>query len=69
MKSRNLSSPAPEQASGKMARKMKIPPPPYIESEVAAIGNGAHVYVPKEWVGKKVRVTPLEEEGKEEEKR
>lgn len=62
--SHSLSSRTHEQLSGKMPRKMKIPPPPYIESEVAAIGNGAHVYVPKEWVGKKVRVTPIEEDDK-----
>ena len=33
-----------------------------IETEVSKFGNGAHITVPKEWVGKKVRVTILEEE-------
>lgn len=53
--------------SNAMARKMKLPPytPPYIESEVVAIGNGAHVFVPKAWLKKKVKVTVIENEEKQ----
>ncbi len=31
-----------------------------IESIVSQSGNGAHVFVPKQWIGKKVRVTLIE---------
>lgn len=31
-----------------------------IETEVSKFGNGAHVTVPKDWIGKKVKVTLLE---------
>lgn len=40
-----------------MARKMTMKE---IETEVAKFGNGAHVTVPKDWVGKRVRVTIIE---------
>lgn len=42
-----------------MARRMKMS---QIESQVTKIGNGAHVLVPKQWIGKKVRVTLMEKE-------
>ena len=32
-----------------------------IESIVSQSGNGAHVFVPKQWIGKKVRVALIEE--------
>lgn len=41
-----------------MARKMTMRE---IESEVSKFGNGAHVTVPKDWVGKRVRVTLLDD--------
>jgi putative transposon-encoded protein len=31
-----------------------------IETVVSQSGNGAHVFVPKEWLGKSVKVTLLE---------
>jgi len=40
-----------------MARKMTTRE---IQSEVSAIGNGAHVFVPKDWIGKRVKVSLLE---------
>jgi putative transposon-encoded protein len=33
-----------------------------IESIVNQSGNGEHVFVPKQWIGKKVRVTLMEKE-------
>jgi putative transposon-encoded protein len=33
-----------------------------IESQVTKIGNGAHVLVPRQWIGKKVRVILMEKE-------
>ena len=33
-----------------------------IETVVSASGNGAHVFVPKQWIGKKVRVKVIGEE-------
>ena len=33
-----------------------------IESTENQSGNGAHVFVPKQWIGKKVRVTLMEKE-------
>ncbi|MEO9364430.1 MAG: DUF2080 family transposase-associated protein [Nitrososphaera sp.] len=41
---------------------MKLPPVKEIESQVSASGNGAHVFVPKDWIGKQVKVTLLEKE-------
>jgi len=49
------------EASRSMPRKMKLPPVKEIETEVSPTGNGAHVFVPKDWLGKKVRVTLIEE--------
>lgn len=43
--------------SGVMPRKMTMRE---IETEVSKFGNGAHVTVPKDWIGKKVKVTLLE---------
>jgi putative transposon-encoded protein len=34
-----------------------------IETTVSESGNGAHVFVPKNWMGKTVRVTLLEAKG------
>lgn len=31
-----------------------------IETTVSESGNGAHVFVPKDWIGKTVKVTLLE---------
>ena len=31
-----------------------------IETTASEAGNGAHVIVPKQWIGKKVKVTLLE---------
>ena len=31
-----------------------------IETTVSEAGNGAHVFVPKNWIGRTVRVTLLE---------
>ncbi|MGI0012387.1 MAG: DUF2080 family transposase-associated protein [Nitrososphaera sp.] len=39
---------------------MKLPPVKEIETEVSPSGNGAHCFVPKDWIGKKVKVTLLE---------
>ena len=33
-----------------------------IESIVSQSGNGAHVFVPKQWIGKRVRITLMEKE-------
>jgi hypothetical protein len=55
-------SKAATEASRSLPRKMKLPPVKEIESEVSASGNGAHVFVPKDWLGKKVRVTLIEED-------
>ncbi|HZA64261.1 MAG TPA: DUF2080 family transposase-associated protein [Nitrososphaeraceae archaeon] len=33
-----------------------------IESTVSQSGNGAHVFVPKQWIGKRVRVILMEKE-------
>lgn len=30
-----------------------------VQREVSAVGNGAHVYVPKEWLGSEVKVVRL----------
>ena len=57
-----LSKAAQKASHPKMPRKMKLPPVKEIESEVSASGNGAHVFVPKDWLGKKVRVTIIDEE-------
>lgn len=35
-----------------------------IESEVTAIGNGGHVIVPKDWIGKKVKVAVIDDDRK-----
>lgn len=35
-----------------------------IEAKVTHLGNGAHVMVPKDWLGKKVRVSLIEDPGK-----
>ena len=43
-----------------MTRKMKLPPVKEIETEASPSGNGAHVFVPKDWAGKKVRVILLD---------
>jgi putative transposon-encoded protein len=32
------------------------------ESEVTKAGNGGHIIAPKDWIGKKVRVTLIEED-------
>ena len=45
-----------------MPRKMKLPPVKEIESEVSPSGNGAHVFVPKDWIGKKVKVSLIEDD-------
>lgn len=55
-------SKAASEASHPMTRKMKLPPVKEIESEVSPSGNGAHVFVPKDWIGKKVRVSLIEED-------
>jgi len=47
-------------ATRSMPRKMKLPPVKEIESEVSASGNGAHVFVPKDWLGRKVKVILLD---------
>lgn len=47
--------------SSSMPRKMTMRE---IDTEVAKFGNGAHITVPKDWVGKKVRVTILEDDEK-----
>lgn len=44
--------------ASEMVRKMKMRE---IESQVSAFGNGGHVIVPKDWIGKKVRVTLIED--------
>ncbi len=31
-----------------------------IEGEVTPVGTGTHVFVPKSWIGKKVKVTLME---------
>jgi putative transposon-encoded protein len=42
-----------------MVRRMKMS---QIESKVTKIGNGAHVLVPKDWIGKYVIVKIKEKE-------
>jgi len=34
----------------------------YWDTEVSESGNGAHAFVPKQWLGKKVRITLVDEE-------
>lgn len=48
--------------------KFEIEGDEVIEREVKATGNGAHVYLPKEWLNRNVKVVklPEEEEGFEE---
>lgn len=46
----------------KMAAKVKNGE---IEAKVTHLGNGAHVMLPKDWLGKKVRVSLIEDPGKE----
>jgi putative transposon-encoded protein len=46
----------------KMAAKVKNGE---IEAKVTHLGNGAHVMLPKDWLGKKVRVSLIENQDKE----
>lgn len=41
---------------------MKMPPVKEITTSVSPSGTGAHVFVPKDWIGKTVKVTLIEEE-------
>lgn len=46
------------------AMKVELEAYQVIEKEVASSGNSGRVYVPKEWIGKKVKIVlidPLEE--------
>jgi len=56
----SLSNTGPEEKRT-MPRRMKLPPVKEIESSVSPSGNGAHVFVPKDWIGKKVKVKLLED--------
>jgi putative transposon-encoded protein len=55
---RGLSTPEIE-ARHSLPRRMKFTE---FESEVTKSGNSGHVIVPKDWIGKKVKVSLLEEE-------
>jgi len=43
-----------------MPRRMKLPPVKEITTTVAKTGTGAHVFVPKDWIEKKVKVIRLD---------
>lgn len=60
--SKGLSNPKLSD-SNKMPRRMEINE---FVTIAAKSGTGAHVTVPKGWIGKKVKVILLDEEGKKE---
>lgn len=43
-----------------MSRNFTVVGP--IEATASKFGNGAHVCVPKEWVGRRVRVVPCDDQ-------
>ena len=50
-------------SNGDRTRKRIIPPTAVIHSVTSRTGKGAHVFVPKDWLGKKVKVSLVEGEG------
>jgi hypothetical protein len=60
------SSELSKSANNNMPRKMETPPIKEIVTTVSKSGTGAHVFVPKDWLDRKVRVSLLEEEDEEE---
>lgn len=52
--------PFPMSSTAESSRMPKSMTMKEIETEVSKFGNGAHAVVPKDWMGKKVRVTLLE---------
>ena len=55
---RRLSS-SPMEARRSLPRKMKFTE---FESEATKSGNSGHVIVPKDWIGKKVKVSLIEDD-------
>ena len=51
-----------ELSGSRMPRKMETPPLKEIISTVGKSGTGAHVFVPKDWMGKKVKVILIEDD-------
>lgn len=51
-----------DQLTSRMPRRMELPPVKEITTTVSKSGTGAHVFVPKEWLDKKVKVTLIEDE-------
>lgn len=51
-----------QPATRQMPRRIELPPVKEVITTVSKSGTGAHVFVPKDWIGKRVKVIALDDD-------